>query len=141
MSHPHTRVHTAAIWSVTAFVIGIALGPGFIWQWKQSALADQKERLDFAIETTDLRTKEIDMYGQIVALADQYLQNTVTYSKTPSVELSVKMNQQQVQLNMLKDDFGALEGKLSALEGRQPRSIPLIFYPPQPPTDLRATVR
>jgi hypothetical protein len=126
-------------WVIISFVVGTLIGPGFLWQWKASGLADKKQQLDFDVETTDLRSKEIDLYGQIVVLANEYLKDSATYAKSPSVQLSTEMNQQEIRLDMLKDNFSALEGKLAGLEDRKPRNISLVFYPPHPPTGLTAT--
>jgi hypothetical protein len=40
----------------------------------------------------------------------------------------------------MKDDFNVLEENLALLERRQPRTINLVFIPPQPPTGLTGTM-
>ena len=117
-----------------SLIIGALIGPGFFWQWRQSGIEIKKQELDEAEKTTDLRAREDDIYAKIIELSNEYIQDTDQYSKAPSDELRIKIVQQNSRLEAMKDDFTTLEAKLAHLEGRTPRTIPLSFLPPKPPT-------
>jgi hypothetical protein len=126
-----------------AFVIGTVFGGGAYWQWKQSEIAAEKQRLDAAAVTTELRGKENDLYGQIVNLTNDYVKNQASApaGDLPHPQVQNEMLQERIHLGLLKDDFNALEAKLAVLENRKPRDIALDFIPPRPPTGLTATVQ
>lgn len=128
-------------WAVlVSFLIGTALGSGSIWQWKQSKLEAQKQELETVIKTTELRQQENGQYAKIIDLSNEYIKDIDEFSKTPTPQLHNRILQLKSRLDILKDDFTALESKLAQLERRQQRTIQIDFIPPSPPTNLRAIV-
>jgi hypothetical protein len=118
---------------VVWFLLGTLFGSGAIWQWEQAKLATEKESLDSATTTTDLRIKENALYDQIVVLTGEYLKNKQqdeTPGRLPDQHVHNEMIEQDIKLRMLKDDFNSLETKLAAIENRPARNIPLDFEPP-----------
>ncbi len=119
----------AVLGLVLSFVTGTFLGSGALWQWK-------KHELDVVIQTTGLRQQEIDLQAKIIDLSNEYIKAGDQYSTKPSYELSIRMSQLQSQLDVLIDNFKALENNLAHLEGREPRNIKIAFIPPTAPTGL-----
>jgi hypothetical protein len=112
--------------AVVVFIIVTLLGSGALWEW-------QKHKLDAITTATDLWKQENDLYAKIIDLSNQYIETQNKYYKTPSNELHNKMVQQTSQLELMKDNFTALEAKLAPLEDRPPRNIQLQFIPPSAP--------
>lgn len=124
-------------WTIISFLIGSLLGSGAIWQWKQSQIAAKNQEMDKVMKTTALRKDINDLYYKITELSNQYITARDQYSRTPGPELNNRIIQLKSQLDLLKEDFKVLEGKVAALEGRAPRAINIDFIPPSPPTGLR----
>lgn len=122
-----------------ALIVGTLIGPGFIWQWWQYGREGKKQELEEIIKTTDLRRQENDLYAKIIDLSNEYINADHEFAKTPSDELRTRMAQQDLELGMMKDNFMALEAKLSHLESRMPRTIPLEFRTPKAPTGVTVT--
>lgn len=120
---------------VIAFLIGTVVGPGAFWQW-------QPHVLDKVVKTTELRKQENDLYSKIIEISEEYgkYDRMLTGSGTSEdTETTNKMYRLRAQLDLLKDDFTALEAKLSPIEGRPPRGINLEFVPPHRPVNVAAT--
>jgi hypothetical protein len=88
-----------------------------------------------------LRKQENDQYAAILELTRTYVDKKDEYSKKPSPQLNNEIVRMKAQLDLMKDNFKTLEIKLAQLEDRQPRSIPIDFIPPAPPTGLTVVVR
>lgn len=144
MTSEKSKHKSAAIAGIVGFVIGTVFGNGALWQFEQSKIARERESLDSASITTDLRGKENSLYDQIVILTAEYLKNEDQYQAhggLPNPQINNEMLQQRIKLRMLKDDFGSLEDKLAAIENRPARDIPLDFVPPGAPPSLSGTFK
>ena len=129
---------------VIAFVIGTIVGPGAFWQW-------QPHELDKVTKTTDLRKQENDLYSKIIDISVEYGKSMerrdMFAAKAKMTNREINANREvtnnmlrlKAQLDLLKDDFTALEAKLSQIEGRRPRRIPLEFVPLHRPVNVAAT--
>ena len=126
---------------VATFVLGTLLGSGSIWQWKNSELDARKQQIEGVQKLTELRKQENDLYRDIIELSDEYITAADQYSKAPTQALNRQIHQLSARLDVIKDDFRTLEGNLSRLEGRAPRTIPLDFVPPGAPSGLTVTAR
>lgn len=94
------------------------------------------------MKTTDLRKQENDLYAKIIELSADYAKDMDRHDKYPAdIQANNHMYQLKGQLDLLKDNFKALENNLAHLEGRSPRSIVLEFIPPHAPTNLQVTVK
>ena len=130
---------------VIAFLIGTAVGPGAFWQW-------QPHVLDKVVKTTELRKQENDLYSKIIEISEEYGKNMDRHemyaakARKTNSEINAdrgvtnKMLRLKPQLDLLKDNFTALEAKLSPIEGRPPRRINLEFIPPPRPDQLTVSV-
>jgi hypothetical protein len=131
-------------WTIFAFLIGTLVGTGGVWEWKKIELEAQSQEIERAVKTADLREKENDQYAKILDLTNEYINAVNEYSKprnpqlSSQIVLSNKIVQLKSQLDVMKDNFKALENNLAQIEGRQPRNIPIDFIPPPPPTDPKA---
>ena len=108
-------------------------------------LETQKLQLESAVKTTELRKQENDLYERIIALSKEYSDRTYRYAKArnPSemAALSNEIRELSLRLATVKDDFIAIESKLTRLEGREPRKIDLWFIVPAPPQRVAVSVR
>jgi hypothetical protein len=117
--------------SVISFIIGSLFGTGIIWQKKRIELEEIRQ-------ISELR-KEIDrnLYN-LIDLSGKYVTADNNYKITKQYAYSKEAYQVKIRMDMIKDNFIALEQKLAMLENRKPRPMPDL-YPPryaQPPTEL-----
>jgi hypothetical protein len=117
--------------TIVGFLIGIIIGPGSLWQWKQ-------HQLDRVVKTMELLKQENDVYAKIIELSAEYVKAMDQHEKNPADNTMYLL---KARLDVLKNEFKTRENSLAQLEGREPQSIPLEFIPPRGAINLQGTVR
>jgi len=134
------RLNRMNIWVLISFLIGTVLGSGVVWQIANIHLASKSHELEVVAKTTLLRRQLSELHYGIIELSDEYIRAIHQYDKEPSYEGRSKLIRLKSELDMLKDDFKVLEGKLARIEGRKPRALKIDFVPPASIKDLSITV-
>jgi hypothetical protein len=100
--------------------------------------------LENAVRTTELRKQENDIYDRIIELSNEYSIKRDAYltsvAGNEKSTLQNKMRELKLRLDTAKDDFTAIESKLSLLEGRTRRKIELEFIVPAAPQNFGVSV-
>ena len=116
---------------IIPFVIGALLGSGAIWEYQKIGIEKQQLEISSAETTTQLR-KELDALLQsILNINNEFI--PLDLCKKKYNDSYNKAHELRTKLILYKQNFDALEYKLSLLEGREPRKIDLEFSPPCPP--------
>jgi hypothetical protein len=70
--------------SIAAFLVGTVFGSGGVWEWQKNKLESQKQEIERAVSTTDLREKENDEFTKILDLTNEYIKAADENRKAPS---------------------------------------------------------
>ena len=117
--------------SFLSFVVGALFGNGIIWNMKKYNIDKIKQELELR--------KEINIvFYNIFDLSDKYIISNDMFEKTKSYQYAQEAHQIKLRLEMAKDNYIALENKLSTLENRDPKPMPDIYLNriTTPPTGL-----
>ena len=94
--------HARVFRDIAIFLVGAVFGSGSYWEWQKNRLESQKQEIERAVSTTDLREKENDQYAKILDLTNEYINAVNDYSKVPTPQLHNKIAQLKSQLDVIK---------------------------------------
>ena len=134
--------------TIASLILATFVGHGGIWkymQWKiekkYQKLAEEKHEFLQVAEITRLREKLNNILYRITKLTDEY-QKALALKSEASAKFGSLTPEQKIallntELDLLSDDFMAIEKKLAGIENREPRKINLYFRPPSITSGIR----
>lgn len=128
-------------WAIIALLVGTLFGSGSIWQWQKNNLDRERFELEKITKSMEIRKRVDDLLADIIEISNEYIKVSNSYYRSKSPSDGNEMKRLITRLDVLKNDFKAIEKNLSLVEGRDPREIQIDFIPPAPPTNLRVIIQ
>lgn len=117
----------AVAWGVGGALVGVLLGPGSFWQWRQTELDVAGQDVRVAEAAIIHRDRLASITIEIINISSLWVKLRDCDPQQENFRVGSKMRELDVRLTLLGDDFVSLESTLARLEGREPRDIDLEF--------------
>jgi len=112
---------------------------------QRNILEFEKHSMEKIKEAMALREKKNELLVKIIELSDEYIKMTqsrgilerIIDKKDEITEINKKVRMLMVRLDSYKNEFKNIEYSLAKIENRDPETINLNFFPPEPPRSLR----
>jgi hypothetical protein len=120
------REHRGKLGTALGAVLALTIGQGSCWRWKEHELAVTNQRVQSGARIEHVMLEAIKASALYARLQDCDPADTIARVQNRKVALSR-------QLELLQNEFTAVERDLAQLDGRPPRQVDLNFIPPPAP--------
>jgi hypothetical protein len=139
-----SRTRFRAWWPVAAFLVGALLGPGFVWRLPDLQLQRDRQRLEQAASTAQLRDEITNKLLELIRRNNRYASVRDSFLLADRSELTLEirgrlgreLRELERGTELLQDDLYRAEENLARIENREPRDM-TDLPAPAPPTNLR----
>jgi hypothetical protein len=129
----------AILWNLLSSFAGGLFGSGAIWAFLNYRQRAKEVELSSAVSISELQRDLANKLLELISESEEY--SDVRDGKSEASIPENKLMQLYAHIEILQSDVLSCEARLAKLEDRPPREINVEYIRPEPPRDIRITIK